>query len=75
MVYGWMGRAHAALLRDERGQGTVEYVGLILLIAGVIGAVVAWGGGGTFKGDGIGKAITDKLKTTIETLGGGGGGK
>jgi Flp pilus assembly pilin Flp len=45
MVYGWMGRMHALLLglRDERGQGTVEYVGLILLVAGVLTAVVIAG--------------------------------
>jgi hypothetical protein len=74
MVYGWMGRAHAALLtlRGERGQGTVEYVGLIQLIAGVIGAVVTFGG--TFKGDGLGKAIVDKLQNAIEGVGAGRGG-
>jgi hypothetical protein len=71
MVYRWMGRLHAAALslRDARGQGTVEYVGLILLIAGVIGAVVTFGG--SFKGDGLGKAIVDKLQNAIEGVGGG----
>ena len=70
-VYELAVRAHAALamLREnERGQGTVEYVGLILMIAGVIGAVVAFGEG--FHGDGIGKKITDKLQDAIEGLGG-----
>jgi hypothetical protein len=65
-------RMHAALTMvrsGERGQGTVEYVGLILLIAGVIGAVVAFGDG--FKGDGIGKAVTDKLEGAINGLKGG----
>jgi hypothetical protein len=73
MVYRWMGRLHAGtlVLRDARGQGTVEYVGLILLIAGVIGAVVTFGG--SFKGDGLGKAIVDKLQNAIEGVGGGGG--
>jgi hypothetical protein len=71
MVYRWMGRVHALALRGERGQGTVEYVGLILLIAGVIGAVVAYGG--DFKGDGLGKTIVDKLQSAIEGVGGGGG--
>lgn len=66
MVYRWMGRVHAASLElgGERGQGTVEYVGLILLIAGVITAVVAFGD--AFKGDGLGKAIVDKLQQAIE---------
>jgi len=69
-MYALAVRAHTALLmlRSERGQGTVEYVGLILLIAGVIGAVVAFGG--SFKGDGIGKEITDKLQGAIEGVGG-----
>jgi hypothetical protein len=73
MVHRWMGRTHAAVLslRGERGQGTVEYVGLILLIAGVIGAVVAFGG--TFKGDGLGKVIVDKLQEAIEGVGASGG--
>ena len=35
-MYELMGRAHAALIRGERGQGTVEYVGLILLIGVVL---------------------------------------
>lgn len=70
MVYRWLGRTHALALRlqGERGQGTVEYVGLILLIAGVIGAVVAFGA--SFKGDGLGKTIVDKLQDAIEGVGG-----
>jgi Flp pilus assembly pilin Flp len=71
MVYQWMGRLHASALRDERGQGTVEYVGLILLIAGVIGAVVAFGA--DFKGDGLGETIVEKLEGAIEGVGGSGG--
>ncbi len=74
MVYRTMGRIHATLLwlGNSRGQGTVEYVGLILLIAGVIGAVVAFGA--TFKGDGLGKTIVDKLQHAIEGVGGSDGG-
>jgi hypothetical protein len=73
MGYRMMGRIHGTWLSlgDARGQGTVEYVGLILLIAGVIGAVVAFGG--TFKGDGLGKTIVDKLQGAIEGVGGTGG--
>jgi hypothetical protein len=74
MGYRMMGRIHGTLLSlsSSRGQGTVEYVGLILLIAGVIGAVVAFGA--TFKGDGLGKTIVDKLQHAIEGVGGGTGG-
>jgi hypothetical protein len=47
MGYELMGRAHAAWLAlgRERGQGTVEYVGLILLIAVVMAGVVKASGG------------------------------
>src|SRR3954465_14945839 len=44
MAYRLMGRLHAVALgagRRDAGQGTVEYVGLLLLIAVIIGAVVA----------------------------------
>jgi len=76
MAYRMMGRLHAALLRigaGERGQGTVEYVGLILLMAGVLVAVVKFGD--VFKGDGIGKAVTGKLESAINGISGKGGGK
>jgi hypothetical protein len=51
MAYGLMGRVHAeaawlwrrltALAAGDRGQGTVEYVALILLVAVVLAGVVA----------------------------------
>ena len=41
-MYELMGRAHA-WLAQERGQGTVEYVGLILLLATVMALVVGAG--------------------------------
>jgi len=68
MVYGWMGRMHALLLglRDERGQGTVEYVGLILLVAGILTAVVV---AGAPKGADIGKAVVEKLNDAIGSVG------
>jgi hypothetical protein len=68
MVYGWMGRMHALWLglRDERGQGTVEYVGLILLVAGVLTAVVI---AGAPKGADIGKVVVDKLTDAIDGVG------
>lgn len=73
MGYRIMGRAHAvglrarARLRDARGQGTVEYVALILLVAGLFATVVVAAGG--VKGNGIANAITDKIKSTIEGVG------
>ena len=71
MVYELMGRLHAALLnlRRENGQGTVEYVGLILLLAVVLAGVVKAADG--FSDDkGIAKTIIDKLKTAIASVGG-----
>jgi H+/gluconate symporter-like permease len=64
-MYELMGRAHA-WLAQERGQGTVEYVGLILLLAGVMAAVVLASQG--FKSD-ITTTIVAKLKSAIDQVG------
>jgi hypothetical protein len=61
-------RARAAASRRlaaDHGQGTVEYVGLILLVAGVLAAVVVWA---TSKaGDqGIGKKVIGELTNAID---------
>ena len=72
MVYELMGRAHAALLglRGERGQGTVEYVGLILLLAVVLAGVVKTAHG--YSDDkSIAKTVVEKLKDAIGGVGGG----
>ena len=70
MAYELMARAHAALLRlrGTRGQGTVEYVGLILLIAVVLAGVVKAAQG--FSDDkGIANAIVTELKQAITDVG------
>jgi hypothetical protein len=73
MGYRMLGRAHAAALRARErlagsaGQGTVEYVALILLVAGLFATVVVAAGG--VKGKGIADAVTDKIKATIEGVG------
>ena len=67
-MYGLMGRAHAALMRDQRGQGTVEYVGLILLLGVILAGVVA--ATGSFHDDSIAKTVAAKLKSAIEHVGG-----
>ncbi len=66
-MYEWMGRAHAALV-SQRGQGTVEYVGLVLLVAVLIAGVVK--ASADFSEDGIAKAVVSKLQTAIENVGG-----
>ncbi|HEX7299090.1 MAG TPA: hypothetical protein VF257_08780 [Solirubrobacteraceae bacterium] len=73
MGYRIMGRAHATALRararveESAGQGTVEYVALILLVAGLFATVVVAAGG--VKGKGIADAVTERIKSTIEGVG------
>jgi hypothetical protein len=73
-IYEWQGRAHAELAdrirraaRAERGQGTVEYVGLILLVAVILAGVVKASGG--LKDSTIAEAVIKKLKGAIEDVG------
>ena len=74
MGYRIMGRGHAALallherLRGHAGQGTVEYVALILLVAMVMAAVAT---ATTNKAEGlsIAKKVTDTLKNAIDSVG------
>jgi hypothetical protein len=69
MGYRMMGWAHAELghwwarLREQSGQGTVEYVGLIMLLAGLLAAVVV-----ASKGDarGIATKVTGHVKAAID---------
>jgi hypothetical protein len=60
-------RALTLRARGCAGQGTVEYVALILLVAGLFATVVVAAGG--VKGDGIAHAITEKIKSTIDSVG------
>ncbi|MCU0314582.1 MAG: hypothetical protein MUC84_11060 [Solirubrobacteraceae bacterium] len=56
------------LWRRTHGQGTVEYVALILLVAGVLAGVITAAGG--LKGGGIAQTVVGKMKQTIEQVGG-----
>ena len=70
MRYELWGGAHARLahvLADMRGQGTVEYVGLVLLVAVLIAGVVKASGG--FSDTGIAEAVVKKLKGAIAGVG------
>lgn len=69
-----LGRLHAAtvtraaaLRGGERGQGTVEYVGLILLVAVLIAGVVH--ASRSFSDTGIAEAVVKKIKGAIEGVG------
>lgn len=72
---GWIHATASRLLHDhterppnrELGQGTVEYVGLMLLLATLLtGVVVA---AGKLKDAGLARTIAAKLKETIDTVG------
>jgi hypothetical protein len=67
MGYRAMGRVHAALM-GEPGQGTVEYVALILLVAVVLAGVVAATRKSSLGDGGIGRTIVAKLKDALETV-------
>jgi hypothetical protein len=70
MRFELMGRAHARLARAiarRDGQGTVEYVGLVLLVAVLIAGVVKASGG--FSDTGIAEAVVKKIKRAIDGVG------
>ena len=72
MPYRLFGLLHATACcamtatRRHHGQGTVEYVALILLLALVFAAVVKFGAGKDFD---IGQTIVKKLKDSIDGVG------
>ncbi len=74
-MYRLQGLAHAALARaahaarETRGQGTVEYVALILLVALVMaGVVAAMKGFRTDEGKELGDVILLKIKQAVRKV-------
>ena len=67
MGYRAMGRLHAALA-SARGQGTVEYVALILLVAVVLAGVVAATRRSSIGDGGIARTIVAKLKEALDSV-------
>jgi hypothetical protein len=70
-MYRLMGRVHAGIasLRSRAGQGTVEYVALILLVALVMaGMVAAMKGYRTDEGKELGDVIVGKLKEAVRKV-------
>ena len=74
-MYRLMGRTHAALhnaahsLARERGQGTVEYVALILLVALIMaGVVAAMKGFKTDEGQELGDVIISRIKQAVKRV-------
>ena len=67
-LQGWIHARVLGLVDDIRGQGTVEYVALILLVAAVLAGVVAATRGKQFGASGIAEAIVKQLKKALETV-------
>jgi Flp pilus assembly pilin Flp len=55
--------------RDERGQGTVEYVGLAMAVGVLLLAVSSFLGG---TDHGIGSVVTSAIKSAVQRAAGGG---
>ncbi len=79
MIYALMGYVHAAIARraatiralaaGERGQGTVEYVGLILLVSLLmVGMVAAMKGFNGKQGTELADVIVDKIKQAVDKV-------
>ena len=71
MFYRLMALLHVRLAtewRSERGQGTVEYVALILLVAALLAGVVAATKGTKFGTGGIAEAIVGQVKKALGGL-------
>jgi len=79
MLYAAMGYVHAlieqrvrairALVSDEEGQGTVEYVGLILLVSLLmVGMVAAMKGFNGKQGTELADVIVNKIKEAVDKV-------
>jgi len=78
MIYALMGFVQAAVARrlqairtlaGERGQGTVEYVGLILLVSLLmVGMVAAMKGFNGKQGTELASVIVDKIKEAVDKV-------
>jgi hypothetical protein len=73
-MYRMLGLAHATAARwlaapSQRGQGTVEYVALILLVALVMaGVVAAMKGFKTDEGKELGDLVIGKIKEAVRKV-------
>jgi hypothetical protein len=71
VIYRLMGWVHMRVVSagdGERGQGTVEYVALILLVAALLAGVVAATKGTKFGTGGIAEAIVSQIKSALKHL-------
>jgi hypothetical protein len=80
MLYSWFGYLHAVVVERvrriqrlaggaEAGQGTVEYVGLILLVSLLmVGMVAAMKGFNGKQGTELADVIVDKIKQAVDKV-------
>ena len=78
MIYALLGYVHATLtarvqairaLAGERGQGTVEYVGLILLVSLLmVGMVAAMKGFNGKQGTELAEVIVEKIREAVDKV-------
>ena len=67
-AFGYL-HARLFLLRAQTGQGTVEYVALILLVALVMaGVIAAMQGFRTSQGQDLGDAILGKIRSAVDKV-------
>ena len=66
-LFGYI-HARAIRLRDQAGQGTVEYVALILLVAVVLAGVVMATRRTSIGDGGIGRTIVEKLRGALDQV-------
>ena len=75
-LFGWMhavftrrARSLVAALEGQRGQGTVEYVGLILLVSLLmVGMVAAMKGFNGKQGTELADVIVNKIKQAVNAI-------
>jgi hypothetical protein len=68
VIYRLMSWSHlraAEAVRGDRGQGTVEYVALILLVAALLAGVVAATRGTKFGTGGIAETIVGQIRSAL----------
>jgi len=71
MIYRLMGWVHTRVVATwagERGQGTVEYVALILLVAALLAGVVAATKGTKFGTGGIAETIVRQIRSALSSI-------
>ena len=65
----YLARRRLAVLAEERGQGTVEYVGLILLVSLLmVGMVAGMKGFSGTQGSELASVIVEKIRAAISKI-------